>query len=279
MPLMDQLAERGYVHVRGAVPAESARAAGHETADRLAASLEADRGDADDHAVDSDTEELQRAAQRLSGNALRGPALHRLMFSPELVGLAEQALGAERVMSSGSYCVRTKPPTNERFNLEWHQDAAYFETGSELTPAITAWLPLRTLPSSAALEVWTASNRQGLLPHYFAERAGPRLRITPGALPALVPSEVIIAEPGDVVLFLNTTVHRSVANRTPRTAITADFRYVAEGSSNFYPPDPLFATKPPPTLDDFTALFRSHQGPDRLDRSWPSERLSRRGRQ
>ena len=179
-------------------------------------------------------------------------SLVRLGTSSELLALTNQ-LGIRVSAIMRSYNIRMDMPHESRFLFPWHQDIAYL-LGS--LNSLTFWVPMgRADQEHGSIEVIPGSHVSGLAPVRYAGKGSPApdKSMSPKDLVLIEePAErgtIIEAESGDLVVFSQFLMHRSVPNRSDLVRWTAQIRYsdLAE---------PVFASAGYP-FGDRTNLFNN----------------------
>lgn len=236
------LAQSGVVHLRQAIPRVLIRQLHREIAqllarrsgqprswwrgiDRQAVSLYGQ-----DRAV---LDDLNRELESLPG--FYALALHSRWRSL----LAEHA-GWSQACLSPIHNLRAKLPwrlNQSAFtNVPWHQDYGATDPADESVALITAWVPItQASPHHGGLQVIPGSHRLGWLPHRRSER-GPEV-CADGLATRMIQhpdlqSLSIDARPGDVVLFDQFTLHKSLPNQSNRCRWSIDLRYAEVGRSS-----------------------------------------------
>lgn len=146
-------------------------------------------------------------------NAPGDDSFGMLARNERLVGAATQLLGDE-VYHYHSKLNSKRPGGGGTW--VWHQDYGYwYENGCLFPSLLTAGVPLSSMNAvTGGLEVITGSHRAGRVSH---RRIGGQTGADPGRVAALVDrlgTTMIVAEPGDVVLFDCNLLHTSAPNRS-----------------------------------------------------------------
>lgn len=176
----------------------------------------------------------------------RLPGLYRLALHPRLARLLHDCCGWYRSALSPIHNLRAKLPwhmnTSAFTNVPWHQDHGASDPACDPLSLVTVWVPL-TLAGArqGGLELIPGSPRLGWLAHHRGER-GPEVRpealaqrLGPGGSAPAARPVAVEARPGDVVLFDQLTLHRSIPNRSHRCRWSLDLRYAAAGFSTGRP--------------------------------------------
>jgi ectoine hydroxylase-related dioxygenase (phytanoyl-CoA dioxygenase family) len=153
------------------------------------------------------------------------PETYGMWQRPELLGPVRSLLGDE-VQAHGIWNGRPRMPGDHAQQVTWHQDAHYYrDWGPTDSPLVSAWMPLVPVDeTSSCLQFVVGSHRLGRVE---------RLRAQTGHFTVsdevLAGREVCTAamEPGDVVLFSDTTLHQSTRNESQRIRWSLDIRFCA----------------------------------------------------
>jgi hypothetical protein len=191
------------------------------------------------------------ALQRRRPRALAGlqqalmelDAIYELALLPQLGELLQQHGGWPAAALSPIHNLRAKLPwrlSQSPFTtVPWHQDFGASDPTVGPVNLVTAWIPLSPAsPRHGGLELIPRSHQLGWLPHRRGER-GPE--VEPEVLAAALRQHhnlqpvAVNAQPGDVVLFDQLTLHRSLPNRSRRSRWSLDLRYCKAGSSGGRP--------------------------------------------
>ena len=156
---------------------------------------------------------------------LVSPTVYRLWQLPELLGPIRSIVGDE-VYAHGVWNGRPREPKSPIQKVLWHQDAHYYR---DWTPAdgklVSVWMPLVPVDEeTACLEMALGSHAAGQLP-----RTRGYNRLFTVADEHLDPYErkAMAMQPGDALLFSDTTLHQSLDNRSPRVRWSIDIRFGA----------------------------------------------------
>ena len=233
------LSQSGVLHLRQAIPLHLLKALRAQLRsqlplqapggiDRLAIRLH--------HQQPGELQSLQRAFTGL-------PAVFELALHPKLGQLLHHHCGWPAAVLSPIFNLRAKLPwilSQSPFTtVPWHQDLCASDPATDPVELVTAWIPLTAAsPYHGGLEVIPGSHRLGWLPHHRGER-GPEVCAQALATvfanhPELQPT-ALDAQPGDLVLFDQLTLHRSLPNRSSRCRWSLDLRFAALGSSSGRP--------------------------------------------
>jgi ectoine hydroxylase-related dioxygenase (phytanoyl-CoA dioxygenase family) len=168
------------------------------------------------------------------------PELYELALHTRMEHLLQQQLGWHKPLLSPILNLRAKLPwrlSQSSFTtVPWHQDYGASDPTCDPVELVTAWIPLTAAsPHHGGLELVPSSHRLGWLPHHRGER-GPE--VLPSALEEALAGKPAIrldARPGDLVLFHQLTLHRSLPNHSSRCRWSLDLRYSAAGCSTGRP--------------------------------------------
>jgi ectoine hydroxylase-related dioxygenase (phytanoyl-CoA dioxygenase family) len=148
-----------------------------------------------------------------------------------LLGPARQLID-DHIRAHGTWNGRPREPRNRVQSVGWHQDANYErDADDDVPPVLSCWVPLVSIgPDNAPLQFLIGSHRSGVLPTGPSPDTGNILiEIAADDLPDAKAVTLDDLEPGDVVLFGNRTVHRSLQNSTEdRTRWSIDVRFSAD---------------------------------------------------
>jgi hypothetical protein len=163
------------------------------------------------------------------------PSLAAAGASPLLVNLCRD-LGLRMPALMRSYNIRMDMPCQDEFLFHWHQDITYL-LGSR--NSVTLWLPLGSADRlHGTIEVLPSSHHD-LAPFRIArpEAAGKTSQLSPNDIRLSrdpdSPGEVVEAEWGDVVVFSQLLLHRSLPNRSTRPRWTVQLRYSDLADAHF----------------------------------------------
>lgn len=239
------LGELGWVHARQVLPASLLRPLQNQLSSWLEAAGAPRRWPW--HGIDQQAIRLHnRQPQALRSLAAALPQLdqlYALALHAQLGTLLRAHTNWDQAVLSPIHNLRAKLPwrfSQSAFTtVPWHQDFGASDPQADPVCLVTAWIPLSPAePRHGGLELIPRSHQLGWLPHQRGPR-GPE--VLPEALddaleqrPDLQPV-AIHAQPGDVVLFDQLTLHRSLINRSSRTRWSLDLRYAEAGQSTGRP--------------------------------------------
>jgi hypothetical protein len=149
--------------------------------------------------------------------------VYDLWRRPELLGAVRSVLGDE-IYAHGVWNGRPRDPCGRTQQVSWHQDAYYYKGWDPAVgPLLSVWIPLVPVDEQrACMQFVTGSHTSGWLP---------RIRLDNGEYGTdtgeLDGAAVYTArmEPGDVVVFTDTTLHRSTPNVSDRVRWSIDIRF------------------------------------------------------
>jgi ectoine hydroxylase-related dioxygenase (phytanoyl-CoA dioxygenase family) len=157
------------------------------------------------------------------------PSITQLASSPLLLGLSRQ-LGLEIPAVMHSYNIRMDSPFGDKFLFHWHQDITYL-LGSK--NSLTYWLPLSPVNEiNGSVELIGRTHRSGVSPFHYTGQ-----ELSPPRFKSMSPSDIrldeepeksellVIAEPGDLVIFSQFLLHRSTPNRSNNIRWVAQIRH------------------------------------------------------
>jgi ectoine hydroxylase-related dioxygenase (phytanoyl-CoA dioxygenase family) len=182
--------------------------------------------------------------QSLFYDALRYlPALYRMSSSPRLLEFCRE-LGLDFPCVMGSCNMRLDRPNDSRHLFQWHQDTLYLLGSSN---AVTIWVPFGQVnPKNGTISVIPGSHKQGIYP-YKRISDKPVLEHIPLLQRDLAldceideTKEVVVnAGPGDLIIFYQMLLHRSLPNLSNNIRWTCQVRvadlFEEEFIKNRYP--------------------------------------------
>jgi len=170
-------------------------------------------------------------------------SIYELALSKQIHNILADQIGWPQSSLSPIHNIRAKFP--KRYGVygfttvPWHQDYGATDPTQDDVNLVTAWIPLTNADAHhGGLEIIPRSTQLGWLPHIRGER-GPEvdesaLQNSLQCRPDLIPFQ-IRAMPGDVILFDQYTLHRSLVNRSRHVRWSVDMRYMRCGSSSGRP--------------------------------------------
>jgi ectoine hydroxylase-related dioxygenase (phytanoyl-CoA dioxygenase family) len=153
--------------------------------------------------------------------------LYTLMAHPPLRDVLEPIVGPN-ITATGLIALRPKVPNDKRTTVLWHQDSHYFGPDTADMTILTVWVPLvDTDETNGCMQIVPGSHTWGYVdaemdPDHKAYR--PLQDPTERGDPISCEMKV-----GDVLIFRNLTLHRSLPNTSDHTRWSIDFRYHGEG--------------------------------------------------
>ena len=170
-------------------------------------------------------------------------AIYELALSKQVHNILANHTGWSQSSLSPIHNIRAKFPKHFGVygftTVPWHQDYGATDPTQNDVNLVTGWIPLTIADAKhGGLEIIPRSTQLGWLPHKRGER-GPEveeaafqsaLRLRPDLRPVTVR-----AMPGDVILFDQYTLHRSLINRSRRVRWSIDMRYMHHGTSSGRP--------------------------------------------
>ena len=220
--LAGRLVRDGYLFLRGLLPRETVLRVRRRLLEKAAAggwldsAHPVDDGVANPVSACKDPEERYMKVFR---DMWTDEALHRLRTHPNALALFERIFG-EPALVHPMFVQRNIFPQSESFDFTTgaHQDKVHI--GGATSYAM--WVPLGDCPrEKGALVVAAGSHRAGVLDTKVGGGAGGMDISVP------IPGEWITGsfEPGDALIFADTTVHRALPNRSAAIRQSFDARY------------------------------------------------------
>ena len=153
--------------------------------------------------------------------------LFEIMRHSRVLDVLENLIGPE-IIATGLIALRPKVPQDKRTTVLWHQDSHYFGQDSAAERIVTVWIPLvDAREENGCMQVIPQSHDWGYVdaeidPDHQAYKPieDPETRGTPMSCEMDV---------GDVLIFGNLTLHRSLPNSSDHTRWSIDLRYHAPG--------------------------------------------------
>lgn len=155
--------------------------------------------------------------------ALVSPTVYALWQRPELLGPMRSLLGDE-LYAHGVWNGRPREPNNPIQKVLWHQDAHYYR---DWDPAdgklVSVWVPLVPVDEqSACLAMAVGSHGKG---RFERLRGANRLFTVPDRDLEGYEQRAIAMDPGDVLMFTDTTLHQSLDNTSDHVRWSIDIRF------------------------------------------------------
>ncbi|WP_167859079.1 phytanoyl-CoA dioxygenase family protein [Paenibacillus cymbidii] len=157
-------------------------------------------------------------------------AVYELCTNSKLLNSCEQYLGPE-ITLNGDYWVRPKVPHEDLTTLPWHQDSFYYngaENDNLSYRILSFWIPLVDVDErNGCMQVIPGSHKWGLIP--YASLGNKRVPVED----VEARGEVITArmKKGDILIFNQLTLHRSLPNVSEGVRWSIDIRYTPTGQS------------------------------------------------
>jgi len=184
------------------------------------------------------------------------PALSRLSGSKRIMSLSA-AFGLESPALMGCCNMRLDRPSDERHLFAWHQDTLYL-LGSQ--NAVTFWIPLDDVNErNGTIQVARGSHKAGL--RRFKRVSDKAIfQYVPFLQRDLAldeevdePVDTIVAQRGDLVIFKQMLLHRSLSNASQKIRWTAQIRVTDIA-------DPDYAAQHFPTGDRTNVFYVRYPG-------------------
>lgn len=168
------------------------------------------------------------------------PSINRLASSEKSLQLCTD-LGMEFPVVMNSSNIRMDAPDGGKFLFHWHQDLTYL-LGS--LNSVTFWIPLTEVNRhNGSIEVIPGSHKQGFFPvEYRSQKLLQKNTVMSPSDIFLVeepkePGLAIEANPGDVVVFSQMLLHRSIPNFSDTVRWAIQIRYSDVMDQAFYESD------------------------------------------
>jgi phytanoyl-CoA hydroxylase len=237
---MTQWDREGYLLLKNAVPAETIRRnrrALTRVVDQMLAQLYTEKlipAECDDLPFEKRFAIADRLANRFGRSWRKGiasPEVFDLHHAPALLDAAEQLCGTPgAVIGHPVFNGRPKLPGQQTTVVPWHQDSSYFGKESANDLILTCWIPLVPVnEANGCLQVVPGTHKIGLIDHHTEAAEGQFLEAKDGAFDERNAVTLPMA-PGDVLVFGNLMMHRSLANTTDTVRWSIDLRFIREGS-------------------------------------------------
>ena len=154
---------------------------------------------------------------------LVSPEVYALWQQPELLGIARSVVGDE-VYAHGVWNGRPREPHNHVQKVLWHQDAHYYKAWDPTDGRLlTMWMPLVPVDAeSGCLEVAPRSHTRGWIERTHGYNG---LFTVPDHVLADFQGVAVNMDPGDVLIFSDTTLHQSLDNTSDRVRWSIDIRF------------------------------------------------------
>ena len=171
------------------------------------------------------------------------PSVYRLALSQEIKQVLEIAAGWSESELSPIHNIRVKYPSKYGVSpfttVPWHQDYGATDPRQSNLCIVTAWIPLTPTDSrNGGIEIIPRSTILGWLGHRRGER-GPEVKheIMRKVLNGRndLKSVKLKTALGDLILFDQYTLHRSLINSSNKIRWSMDMRYISAGSESGRP--------------------------------------------
>ncbi|MCB4377610.1 phytanoyl-CoA dioxygenase family protein [Synechococcus sp. MU1648] len=171
------------------------------------------------------------------------PSVYKLALSQEIKGVLEANTGWSKSELSPIHNIRVKYPSKYGVSpfttVPWHQDYGATDPGQSNLCIVTAWIPLTSTDShNGGIEIIPRSTSFGWLEHRRGE-SGPEVK---DEIMKEVLNERRDLQPiktktilGDLILFDQYTLHRSLINSSNQLRWSIDMRYISSGSESGRP--------------------------------------------
>jgi len=171
------------------------------------------------------------------------PSVYELALSQEMKDTLTSNTSWSETALSPIHNIRVKYPSKYGISpfttVPWHQDYGATDPSQNNLEIVTAWIPLTSSnANNGGIELIPRSTKLGWLEHHRGDR-GPEVKeeILKRALEEhsdLQPVKVS-AHPGDIILFDQYTLHRSLINSSNQLRWSIDMRYMSQGSESGRP--------------------------------------------
>lgn len=265
-----QWEQEGYLLLRNLIPRErlaAVQAVLEKVVDDILAKLLAEGAITDTKPGAPFERRLAEAAGPLAGKFgrswrknLASRAVFDLQGTPALAQIIGQLIGGDTI-GHPVFNGRPKLPGQQLTVVPWHQDSGYFGPESDRSMILTTWIPLVPVDArNGCLQIIPGTQRLDLRRHTEEARDG---RFLEADITGLDESKAVTCamQPGDVLIFNNLTMHRSLESTAPTIRWSIDLRYIRSGDPlgaiGWH--DPAFqwvirsATRPATTFDAWMA--------------------------
>ena len=171
------------------------------------------------------------------------PSVYKLALSQEIKQALEASAGWSQSELSPIHNIRIKYPSKYGISpfttVPWHQDYGATDPRQSNLCVVTAWIPLTPTHShNGGIEIIPRSTSLGWLEHRRGER-GPEvkeeiMRKVLNDRKDLQPVK-LKTDLGDLILFDQYTLHRSLINSSNKIRWSMDMRYISAGSESGRP--------------------------------------------
>lgn len=174
-------------------------------------------------------------------SAIASRALFDLQSTTALVDAIAQLTGTD-VLGHPAFNGRPKLPQQKLTEVPWHQDASYFGDTARSALILTCWIPLvPATRENGCMQILPGTQQQPHRKHLAEQTEAGFLQAD---MEGLDESKAVTCEmlPGDVLIFNNLTLHRSLPSTAPTIRWSVDLRYIRDGDpgANMGAVDPNF---------------------------------------
>ncbi|MCE9615220.1 MAG: phytanoyl-CoA dioxygenase family protein [Lentisphaerae bacterium] len=159
---------------------------------------------------------------------LASHAVFDLHATPSLTHVMHQLIGTD-VIGHPVFNGRPKLPGQQLTVVPWHQDSGYFGAASDKSLILTTWIPLVPVDArNGCLQVIPGTHKLELRQHEHEKREGDFLEAD---MTGIDESRAVTCAmlPGDVLIFNNLTMHRSLESVAPTIRWSIDLRFIRDG--------------------------------------------------
>ncbi len=156
---------------------------------------------------------------------LEAQRMYDILLNERLLDIAESILGTENIVSHGIFNLRPKAPNQKFTDTPWHQDAQYFREYADVN-MVNMWFPMHPVDAkNSCLAFAPGMHRIGLFENDESDIQNGFIGLKPEEAKQLecVPAEL---NPGDVVIFTNTTPHTAMPNLSDGMRWSWDLRFI-----------------------------------------------------
>ncbi len=155
-------------------------------------------------------------------------SLHQLGVDDVLINLSKALLPTTCVQSALDKAIRIDLPAEDAYLFPWHQDYTYDPSSPG---GLVYWIPLNDLKNPVALELSLGSHRRGI--RRIRVPVAPRSKVSGAKMyevsdaDDLLPQTSIVVKLslGQVLIFDNLLMHRSLVNRSGFARLTIQVRH------------------------------------------------------
>lgn len=156
---------------------------------------------------------------------LVSPEVHALWRTPEILGRARSIVGDE-VYAHGVWNGRPREPHTSVQTIAWHQDAHYYKGwNGDDGKLLSVWMPLVPVDERhGCLQFMPGSHTRGWIERVRGTRYNGLYTVPDAVLADFEPVSVPL-QPGDAVLFSDTTLHQALPNEGEYVRWSIDIRF------------------------------------------------------